>query len=98
MTETVVVDKNQTVVAQDSETNVKTVVVDNNQTVVVQDSGTKVIVTGIMGPRGTTTIQALDDIDLSNLQNGSLLIYSTAASKWQASTLLDSQTLEAGQF
>jgi hypothetical protein len=76
----------------------QTVVVDTNQTVVVQDSQTKTIVTGIMGPRGTSTIQNLDDVDMSNLQNGSLLIYSTAATRWQASTLLDSQTLEAGQF
>jgi hypothetical protein len=76
----------------------QTVVVDTNQTVVVQDSQTTTVVTGIMGPRGTTTVQELDDVDLSNVRNGSLLIYSTAASKWQASTLLDNQTLEAGQF
>lgn len=76
----------------------QTVVVDTNQTVVVQDSQTTTIVTGIMGPRGTTTVQGLDDIDLSNLQNGSLLVYSTADTKWKATTTLDNQTLEAGQF
>lgn len=76
----------------------QTVVVDTNQTVVVQDPQTKIIVTGIMGPRGTTNIQELDNVDISNLQNGSLLVYSTAATKWKATTTLDNQTLEAGQF
>ena len=76
----------------------QTVVVDTNQTVVVQDSQTKIIVTGIMGPKGTSNIQELDNVDISNLQNGSLLVYSTAATKWKATTTLDNQTLEAGQF
>jgi hypothetical protein len=43
-------------------------------------------------------INKLDDIDVSNLQDGSVLIYSTNSSKWEASTLLEKQTVEGGQY
>ena len=74
------------------------VVVDENQTVVVQTDTPKTIVTGIMGPRGAASFAELQDIDLSQLGAGSLLIYNTQTQKWTATTLLDQQTVESGQF
>ena len=62
-----------------------------------------IILSGIMGPKGSdgavaSTMDALSDVDLTNLQEGSLLIYSTSQSKWFSSNVLNNQVLEAGQF
>jgi hypothetical protein len=35
---------------------------------------------------------------MSNLQSGSMLVYDTTTNKWVATTLLNQQTIEAGQF
>jgi hypothetical protein len=56
---------------------------------------------GIQGASATTTGMAgiADvEIDKNNLANGSLLIYKSGTSKWTASTLLDSQNMEGGEF
>jgi hypothetical protein len=75
------------------------VTISQTETVVVDNDTSVTVVTGLMGPPGTViSIAQVPDVDTSNLQNGSLLVYSTAASKWQATTTLDNQTLEAGQF
>ena len=87
MTQTVVTVSNDTIVSDNKP-----------RTIIAETQHSRTIVTGIMGPRGTSNIQELDDVDISNLQNGSLLVYSTAATKWKATTTLDNQTLEAGQF
>ena len=75
-----------------------------NNTVIVGDvlNPATIIVTGQMGPPGRTSgitdISSATDIDITNLQNGSLLAYSESTSKWVATTTLTSQTLECGQF
>jgi hypothetical protein len=75
------------------------VTISQTETVVVDSDTSVTVVTGLMGPPGTVvTLAQVPDVDTSNLRNGSLLVYSTAASKWQATTTLDNQTLEAGQF
>jgi hypothetical protein len=76
----------------------QTVVIDNNQTVVVQTQQPQTIVTGLLGPRGASTFGELNDIDLSQLGSGSTLVYNTLTNKWTATTLLDQQTVECGQF
>jgi hypothetical protein len=52
----------------------------------------------MLGPRGAASFAELQDIDLSQLGAGSLLIYNTQTQKWTATTLLDQQTVESGQF
>jgi hypothetical protein len=74
------------------------VIVDENQTVVVQANVPKTIVTGMMGPRGAASFAELQDIDLAQLGPGSLLVYNNQTQKWTATTLLDQQTVESGQF
>jgi hypothetical protein len=76
----------------------RTVVVDNNQTVVVESDQSRTIVTGIMGPRGAASFSELQDINLSQLGPGSLLIYDAGTNQWTATTLLDQQIVESGQF
>jgi hypothetical protein len=74
------------------------VVVDEHQTVVVQTNAAKTILTGMLGPRGAASFSELQDIDLSQLGSGSLLVYNNQTQKWTATTLLDQQTVESGQF
>jgi hypothetical protein len=75
------------------------VTISQTETIVVDSDTSVTVVTGLMGPPGTViNLAQVPDIDISNLQNGSLLVYSAATSKWQATTTLDNQTLEAGQF
>ena len=61
-------------------------------------------VLGIQGPEGPQGAsanfhigQALD-VDVSNLTDGSLLIYSTDSDKWVANTNLDSQAMDCGEY
>jgi hypothetical protein len=78
------------------------VTINEIEAVVVDKDTSVTVVTGLLGPKGddgnVVSLAQVPDIDTSNLQNGSLLVYSTAASKWKATTTLDNQTLEAGQF
>jgi len=50
----------------------------------------------VLGP--DTSIGSFADVDSVNPVNGSLLIYKTGTSKWTASTLLDAQNMEGGEF
>lgn len=78
------------------------VTVSETDTVVVDQNTAITIVTGLLGPKGrdgiVTNLGSIPDVDLTNLSNGSLLIYSTAVQKWQSSTVLQDQTLESGQY
>lgn len=80
------------------------ITVSNTETVVVGDISSPItIVTGLLGPKGKdgqsyTSISTMTDVDLANVKDGSLLIYSTNVNKWQAGNTLNNQILEAGQF
>lgn len=43
-------------------------------------------------------VSDLTDVNTTNLENGSLLIFNTSTNKWTASRLLDNQTIEGGHF
>jgi len=65
----------------------------------VNSSGTNQVVSvGIQGPAGPAQINAANDVDVSNLTDGSLLVYSTQVEKWTATQLLEKQTMECGQY
>lgn len=73
----------------------------------IVSSTTKVrepIISSSQGPQGppgisaATSVAALLDTDISNLNDGSLLIYSSSSQKWKASTILEKQALECGQY
>jgi hypothetical protein len=44
------------------------------------------------------TVESLEDVNINNLTDGSILVYQTSTSKWTATTLLNQQTMEAGEF
>jgi len=46
----------------------------------------------------TTKASELEDIDLTNLEDGSVLVYSTNSGKWESTNLLEKQTVECGQY
>jgi hypothetical protein len=45
-----------------------------------------------------TRFKELEDIDLTNLQDGSVLVYSAESAKWESTRLLEKQTIECGQY
>jgi hypothetical protein len=70
---------------------------------------TETIIATVSDPSGTTvsasptsvpsnSVANMSDVDLQELQDGSLLIYKNATSKWTASRLLDQQNLEGGYY
>lgn len=46
----------------------------------------------------SNSIENMTDVDLQNLEDGSILIYKNATSMWTASRLLDRQNLEGGNY
>lgn len=88
-TETVVVESKSTVTAIVSETNT-----------VVQTSETPTIVVGgIMGPPGTSSsISNSSDVNITNLKDGSILVYDGDSAKWQATDKIEKQVINAGFF
>jgi hypothetical protein len=74
------------------------IVVTDTDTVVVENVAGNIVVTGIMGPPGKTTITNADDVDTSQLTDGALLVYRAQTGRWFATNRLDNQILEAGQF
>lgn len=71
----------------------------HTKTVTVNSQGTSEVVSvGIQGPPGPNQITTAGDVDTSDLKDGSVLVYSMAVSKWEATTKLQKQELEGGQF
>lgn len=65
----------------------------------VNPSGTSQVVSvGVQGPAGPAVIALAGDVDVTNLQNGSILVYKTQSNKWTSTTVLDAQNLEGGEF
>jgi hypothetical protein len=44
------------------------------------------------------SLQYMEDVNLNNLTDGSVLVYKSSTAKWTATTLLNQQTMEAGEF
>ncbi len=65
--------------------------------VATNEAGT-VVITGVMGPPGLSSITYASDIDISQLTDGSTLVYLQSAAKWQATTLLEKQVMNGGFF
>ena len=63
-----------------------------------QQHAISVGIQGPKGPSGPNILSTADDVDVSDLKDGSILVYSTAINKWEATTRLQKQELEGGQF
>lgn len=75
------------------------------QVILVTDDTPQVIITenepgpqGPQGPAGIQNISQANDIDISNLENGSVLVYSQNDEKWVATRLLEQQAIESGHY
>ena len=54
---------------------------------------------GIQGISGTAgSLSDIADIDITNLQEGSVLVYKTATSKWTSTLNLEDQYMNGGFF
>lgn len=81
-----------------------TIIVDDapENTIIVENPGTTTIFTigeqGPPGPSGIQNISQANDVDSSNLENGSVLVYSGSSEKWVATRLLENQSVESGHY
>lgn len=96
--EIIVVAEADTLVISEEQTN----------TVITYSTDVHVITEGAQGPMGpkgdkgdtgaSTNISNAPDVNITNLQDGSLLIYSSQEQKWVANTQLTNQSLESGHY
>jgi len=66
--------------------------------VVTDDKPARIITSGMMPPPAVNALMSSVDVDVSQLQDGGVLVYNTSTNKWTATNLLDKQIFEAGQF
>lgn len=76
----------------------ETIVTEKHNTVVIEKKEPKVVVSGMIGPQGVTTLQGLSNVDVTNLTNGGILVYNQTVQKWVATTTLDAQNMEGGYY
>lgn len=77
---------------------VEHIVVTEQGAVVVDTGGPQVVLTGIMGPPGASSITDMQDLDKTELTDGATLVYKANTATWRTTNKLDNQILEAGQF
>ena len=58
----------------------------------------QVVSVGIQGPSGPSGITTAGDVDVSNLEDGSVLVYKSSSSMWTATTTLEQHNLEGGHY
>lgn len=78
--------------------NLEYAVATDMQSVTVEVGTPAVVVTGLMGPPGASSLTGLTDVDTNALQDGGVLVYQQATQKWTATNTLERQILEGGQF
>lgn len=77
----------------------ETIVVESNNTVVTRAEQTTYIVTGIVGPPGPSgTILSNSDVNSSQLNDGGVLVYNASTNKFDVTTSLEKQIINAGFF
>ena len=54
--------------------------------------------TGSQGERGLDLINTANDVDVTELKDGSLLVFKEDSSKWTSTTLLDKQIFDGGHY
>ncbi len=85
------------------ETIYDTIIVDeSSDTILIETPGEVTLLTiGEQGPTGPSGVQNISDaldVDATNKTNGSVLVYSNQNQKWVATTQLENQTIESGQY
>lgn len=71
----------------------------SSKVVAVNTQGTtEVVSVGIQGPSGPNNISTATDVDVSGLEDGSVLVYKSSTLKWRATRTLEQQNLEGGHY
>jgi len=72
----------------------------NNLIVTVQDTSLVTTTSNLNNPIYLETMDNIGDVDMlaNGKQDGSILVYRTTTQKWTASTTLDAQNMEGGEF
>lgn len=91
-TEVIVDQKHDILIVDDSPEN--TILVENPDITTIVTTAEQ----GPPGPPGITTINQATDVNISNLENGSVLVYSQNTEKWVATRLLENQSVESGHY
>jgi hypothetical protein len=66
--------------------------------VVIDDKPARIITSGMLPPPAVNSLMNSTDVDVTQLQDGGVLVYNTATQMWKATNLFDKQIFEAGQF
>lgn len=98
--ETVAIEKTERVVTSDLSAP-DTVAIVQTQNVVTRVRENEVVVTGGLLPRtyqAITSISGASDVDLSELEDGSMLVYEQNIERWKAVRKLEKQIMEGGFY
>jgi hypothetical protein len=73
---------------------------ENNMIVTVQQESLVTATSNLAAPTVVESMSIIGDVDLTTngKVNGSILIYKTNTNKWTASTTLDAQNMDGGEF
>lgn len=58
----------------------------------------KVATVGIQGPSGPNQLGSATDLDTTNLEDGSVIVYNQNKSKFETTKTLEKQNLEGGHY
>lgn len=75
-----------------------TAIVDSGGTIGTVGDASGITVTASSTSVPSNSVENMADVDLQNLEDGSLLIYKNSTSKWTASRVLEQQNLEGGNY
>lgn len=53
---------------------------------------------GLYNPVTVGSLSDIANVDTSNTQNGSVLVFKSVTNKWTATTTLDAQNMEGGEY
>ena len=66
--------------------------------VTVEDTSLVTATTALANPVVIESMASIADVDLSNLKNGSVLVYKTTTNKWTSTLDLEDQYMNGGFF
>lgn len=70
----------------------------NDMQVAIQQNDLTRAVVGLYNPVTVGSLSDIANVDTTNTQNGSVLVFKSATSKWTATTTLDAQNMEGGEY
>lgn len=74
-------------------------IIDQNQLIASVGYDTGVISsTNLANPSALGSMSDIGNVDTSDLQNGSVLVFNSTTNKWTSTIHLDLQDMEAGEF